>query len=86
MTDAEIGALVQQTAEVTAAEVVKQTLISLGIDIKDPLEMQADMQHLRAWRQSISTVKRQGILTAMAIITTGLLGLIWTAFRTRGDF
>ena len=81
MTDDQIAALVKHTAEETAREVVRHTFITLGIDVANPIEMQADMQHLRAWRNSISTVKRQGLISAMGVIVVGLLGLIWTAIQ-----
>lgn len=72
MTDAELKKIVSET--------VDATLLKLGIDATDPLEFQADMQHLRAWRQSANTVKRQSLMTAIGILTTGILGLIYMAF------
>lgn len=63
------------------AETVAETLMKLGVDAANPKEMQADMQHLREWRQSINTVKRQGLITAVGVITVGLLGLIWVAIK-----
>ena len=72
MTEAEIKRIVSET--------VNDTLMKLGIDAKDPIELQADMQHLRAWRESINTVKRQSLLTAVGVLTTGILGLIYVAF------
>lgn len=81
MTDEEITALVKKTAEETAHQVMRQTLLVMGVDTSNPLAFQADMQHLRAWRESIATVKRQGLLTAVGIIVAGVLGLIWTAVK-----
>lgn len=72
MTEAEIKKIVSET--------VNETLLKLGIDAADPLELQADMQHLRAWRQSINTVKRQSLLTAVGVLTTGFLGFLYMAF------
>ena len=79
MTDDQIAALVAKTAEETAKRVVAQTFLSLGIDANSPMEMQADMQHLRNWRTATATVKRQGMLSAVGIIVIGVLGLIWNA-------
>lgn len=73
MTEAEIRRVV--------AETVDQTLTRLGVDTSDPLEFQRDMQHLREWRESINTVKRQSLITAIGIITAGVLGLIWLAIK-----
>lgn len=84
MTDEQIAALVKETAERTAEEVLRRAFLSMGIDMTTPsgiVAAQADMQHLRAWRTSVETVKRQGLLTAVIIITTGFLGLIWAAVR-----
>lgn len=73
MNDAEIRKIVSDT--------VSETLMKLGIDADDPLEFQADMQHLRNWRQSVATVKRQSLMTAIGIITAGILGLVWMAVK-----
>lgn len=73
MTDAEIEAIVART--------VTETLLKLGIDATDPLEIQADMQHLRAWRKSVNTVKQQSLMTAIGIITAGLLGGLWMLLK-----
>lgn len=87
MTEEQIAALVKKTAEETAEEVLRRAFISLGIDMTSPTSIvaaQADMQHLRAWRTSVETVTRQGLLTAVIILTTGMIGLIWTAIRHGG--
>ncbi|MCX5581502.1 hypothetical protein [Kaistia terrae] len=72
-TDDEIRAIVKASVE--------ETLLALGIDTDEPLEAQKDFQHLRAWRTSSETVKRQGLMTAVGILITGLLGLIYLAVR-----
>lgn len=66
------------------AETVSETLLKLGIDASDPIELQKDMQHLRQWRESIATVRRQSIITAVGVITLGVLGLVWTAVKGNG--
>lgn len=63
------------------AETVSETLLKLGIDTSEPIELQADMLHLRKQRNAVETVKRQSLLTAIGIITTGILGLIWLAVK-----
>lgn len=73
MTEADIRKIIDET--------VNQTLTKLGVDIDDPLEFQKDMQHLRAWRESVSTVKRQSLITAVGVITASILGLIWMALK-----
>ena len=73
MTEAEIRKIV--------AETVAETLTRMGIPADDPIEVQKDMAHLRAWRESVATVKRQGIITAVGILTAGLLGILWLAIK-----
>lgn len=73
MTEAEIRRIVTETVE--------QTFMRLGIEADDPLEVQKDMQHLRQWRESINTVKRQGMITAIGIVTAGVLGAVWLAIK-----
>lgn len=73
MSDADLRKLV--------AETVAETLLRMGLDSADPIELQKDMQHLRQWRESVATVKRQGIMTAVGILTAGILGLIWLAIK-----
>lgn len=67
------------------AEAVKETLMRMGIEADDPLEVQRDMQHLRNWRTSTETIKRQSIMTAIGIVTAGILGAIWMAFKGTGN-
>jgi hypothetical protein len=75
------GAMTEADIRRIVAETVEQTLTKIGIDTEQPLEFQKDMQHLRAWRESVSTVKRQSLITAVGILTAGVLGLIWMAVR-----
>lgn len=63
------------------SEAVAETLLKLGIDASDPVELQKDMAHLRAWRESVATVKQQGLVTAVGILVAGVLGLLWLAFK-----
>ncbi|MEQ1950928.1 hypothetical protein [Mesorhizobium sp. CN2-181] len=71
MNDAEIRRIVSET--------VDETLTKLGVDPNNPLEFQKDMAHIRAWRNSVETVKTQSLTTAIGIITAGIVGLIWMA-------
>lgn len=66
------------------AEAVAETLLKLGIDASDPVELQKDMAHLREWRESVGTIKRQSLITAIGIVTVGILGLIWAALKGTG--
>lgn len=73
VTDAEVKKIV--------AETVTQTLLMLGVDTDDPVALQKDMAHLRAWRESMETVRKQSLITAIGVITAGVLGLLWLAAK-----
>lgn len=75
MTEAEIRRIVSET--------VDQTLVRLGVDTSDPLELQRDLQHLRDWRLSVAAVKRQGLITAVGILTAGIVGMLWLAITNK---
>lgn len=77
MTEADIRRIVSETVEQT----VEQTLTKLGIDPDQPIEFQKDMAFVRSWRTSSDTAKRQSILAAVGILTTGILGLVWMAIK-----
>ena len=81
MIEAEIRAIVDDVAAKAAKEAVKEIFLTLGIRTDDALEVQKDMQHLRAWRESVATVKRQSLLSAIGIITVGVLGVIWSTLK-----
>lgn len=76
MTEAEVKRIV--------SEAVTETLTRLGIDADDPIEFQKDMAHVRSWRQAKETVVKQGLITAIGIVTAGILGLIWLAITGKG--
>lgn len=63
------------------SDTVNETLIKLGVDIKNPVELQKDFAHLRAWRESSEELKQKGLLALVGIIVTGFAGLVWTAFK-----
>jgi hypothetical protein len=63
--------------QAVAKAAVRETFLALGVDISDPeavIDMQADFQHLRAWRESTEAVKRKALLTAVGVVITGALG------------
>lgn len=73
--------MTEQEIRRIVAETVKETLTRIGIEADDPLEAQKDFQHLRSWRTSTETIKRQGLLTSVGIVTAGIVGLIWMAIK-----
>ena len=73
MTQDELRALVAGT--------VRETLVQLGVDPSDPLEMQRDFQHLRQWRESGEELKRKGTLTLLGIFLSGTVALMLVGLR-----
>jgi hypothetical protein len=71
----EIHAIAADAARAAVVEV----FVTLGVDAKDPiavLTMQKDFAHLRVWRESVETIRKQSLKTAVGVIITGLLGMI----------
>jgi len=60
---------------------VHETLLSLGLEMNDPIELQKDFQHLREWREASNTLKSHGIMVVIGILLTGLLGAIWIGIK-----
>jgi hypothetical protein len=78
MTEAEIKTIASEAARAS----VEEMFLRFGIEANsadDIRALQRDFAHLRGWRESTETIKRQGIMTAVGVITLGILGLIWTA-------
>jgi hypothetical protein len=58
---------------------VRTTLLQLGLDIQEPIEIQRDMQYLRGWRQNAQAVRGKmsaGVISALvtASLVLGVLG------------
>lgn len=60
---------------------VTETLLQLGMDTSNPIEMQKDFVHLRNWRGTMDSLQRRSMLTIATIIVTGLLGMIAWSFK-----
>lgn len=73
MTEYELKKIIENT--------VNTTLIQLGIDHDDPLEMQRDFMHLREWRQSMERMKNKSMATAIGIVIAGFCAALWMGFK-----
>jgi hypothetical protein len=71
---------VEKVASRAADLAISGFFLQLGVDTTDPLAMQKDFAYLRSWRESIDLVKRRGIISAVTVIVTGLLGIIYAVF------
>ncbi len=81
---AEQAALSRSETQMLIAESVRQTLIQLGVESENPLEMQRDFQHLRAWRKSGEEIKSKSILVITGTFVTGLISIIWLSIKGHG--
>lgn len=73
----------REIAQTAAREAVREMMIAMGVDTSSPeamIEMQKDFQSLRAWRNSVQTVQRQGLITAVGFIIVGVLGILGMHF------
>ncbi len=80
MSEQELEALLEKT--------VRRTLVSIGIDVDHPVEMQRDFNFVREWRSSVKAIRRNSILTAIGVVVTGSLGLLWlgiNSFLSKGQ-
>ena len=55
---------------------VKQTLLQLGLDTSHPIEIQADMKHLRDWRLAVETVRGKSFWAVLSCLGLGAAGLL----------
>lgn len=62
-------------------DTVKETLMSLGLDMEDPIQLQRDFTHLREWRETTESLKSKGFTAMMAIVGLGILGMFITGFK-----
>jgi hypothetical protein len=71
----------REIAREAAREAVKELLIALGIDAKEPLEMQEDFAWLRRYRKMSEKVGSRVLITLITIFVGGGAAAIWTKFK-----
>lgn len=62
-------------------EVVKHTLITLGIDACDPQEMQRDSQFVRDLRLTSEKIKSRGLIVIVGIVVVGVATACWLGLK-----
>jgi hypothetical protein len=70
----ELHALVRSTVE--------ETLTSIGLDHKNPIELQKDFKSLREWREAMQEVRNKTLLTVIGILVMGLAAAIWIGLKS----
>jgi hypothetical protein len=76
MDEQKLIALMDQVAESAAQKAVAQTFVTLGVDIDNPLEVQADFKQLRDWRRAKEAAGGVIFKTIISSVATLLLGFI----------
>lgn len=66
------AALCHSDIHLIVSQAVEETFLRLGIDAKNPIEMQKDFQHVRQWRKTGEEVKTKTLLTLLGLVITGL--------------
>jgi len=67
---------IEDIANKAAGKAVETTLIALGIDAKNPLEVQRDMQFARNLRTLSENAGRKTVMTTIGVVVLAVLALI----------
>lgn len=67
--------------EAISEKVVEGVFTKLGVDVRDPISVQEDFSFLRNARRTFDRGKKTVQSTAIGVIVTAFLGLIWWALR-----
>jgi hypothetical protein len=62
-------------------ETVRETLLSMGVDTTDPIEMQRDFQAVRDWRLVCEAIRSKGLMTLVGILIAGVLGALLVGLK-----
>lgn len=62
-------------------ESVSDALTTIGVDTKQPLEMQKDFQHLREWRRATSEIQKKSLLVVVGLLVSGMCAATWLGLK-----
>lgn len=91
MNEAEIKRVVQEVLQTerdrlpddqAVLKTISAILTSFGINDDDRKEIRADFVHLRRWRKSTEQIQKVGTVSAIGIIVSGVLGMLWIGLKT----
>lgn len=60
---------------------VHETLVTLGMDAQNPLDLQQDMAFLREMRQAHNRIRTKGVLVLVGLVITSLATLVWMGLK-----
>ena len=67
--------------EASAAKGVGKALLSLGVDVDNPLEVQKDLAYVRKQRHASEQVTKLARRTIIALVIVGSLSMFWAGFK-----
>ena len=70
-------------AERAATRAIDGFFMRLGVDASNPISMQKDFAFVRSTRESFDLVQRRGLLTAVTVVVTGFMALVYAAITHR---
>ena len=73
--------LMREIASAAAHEAVKETLLAMGINPNNPIEVQEDFAWVRKYRELSEKVGSRILLTIMTLLTAGIAGMIWKSIE-----
>ncbi len=79
MQPTELKAL-QDAVEQSAAQGIKKVLISLGVDVENPLEVQKDLAFARKQREASEQITKFTKRTLIGLVIVGACSMLWTGF------
>jgi hypothetical protein len=78
MTHAEIEAIAEEAAE----KAVRKLLLTMGVDLSNPLETQKDMAYLRTWRTGTQRLGWKTVATILTVAVGGTCTAIWLGLKS----
>ena len=74
-------ALINDVAEEAANKTVERTMVSFGLDVQNPLEVQADFKFVRDMRNTWASAKSRSWFVALGLMVTGACSFLWAAVK-----
>jgi len=62
-------------------EAVHETLLTLGVDAGQPLDVQQDMHFVRELRVASERLQSRGLLALVGVVIAGLAGALWVGIK-----
>lgn len=63
-------------------EAVRETLTTLGVDLREPLEVQRDFGWLRDMRTASGSIRAKVGATAIGILVAGMAAALWLGLQS----